>query len=88
MLCKKTSNCGLRPSNMSAYSSAPLETFFCCGITVNDFGIFDRIDEAELSIGVMLLLLLSCSAHCHIVDGVVVTWFVVRNNASSDETFD
>lgn len=45
-------------------------------MTVNDFGIFDRIDLVELSMGVMPMLLfdlLSDSAHCHIVVGVVVT---------------
>lgn len=63
--------------NRHSYSSVPLERRFC-GITVNDFGIFDRIDDAELSMAesaakVLLLLLFNCSAHCHMVVGVVVT---------------
>lgn len=59
------------------HSSVPFDRRFC-GITVNDFGIFDRIDDAELSVAksadiAALLLLFNCSAHCHMVVGVVVT---------------
>lgn len=75
---------------MFQLSSAPLDdSRFCWGITVNDFGIFERIDLVELSIGVRpmpLFDLFNDSAHCHIVVGVVVTWLVVLNSASKAET--
>lgn len=60
---------------------------FCCGITVNDLGIFDSNVAAELSM-TTLPLVFSDSAHDHMLL-CVACWvvFISASNADDDDAF-